>query len=111
MARKKDFVGGGGGDSESEKIDLCCPWNDHGHICGVKGWMSLATNGKGPWYCSKHFWQLKGEPEKVATDTEPLTYREQWYRERKLDYEPPKIVDCPPFKAVGYMPTAPKRGG
>ena len=39
---------------------LDCPWNDHGAICGVRGSLSDGTHGEGPWYCSPHFWKLKG---------------------------------------------------
>ena len=30
-----------------------------------------------------------------------VSYREQWYRERGLPYEPAKLGDLPPFRCVG----------
>jgi len=40
--------------------DLGCPFNDHGHICGLRGSLSDSIVGGGPWYCPDHFWLLKG---------------------------------------------------
>lgn len=50
----------GGRGSEQRQIDLTCPFNDHGIVCGKPGSMSDTTNGAGPWYCSDHYWRLKG---------------------------------------------------
>ena len=87
--------------NKERSVDRLCPWNDHGHVCGLVGSMSDATNGSGPWYCSRHFWQLKGWPLKDADDAKPhISYRERWYAERGLPYEPPKL-DCPvPWRPV-----------
>lgn len=69
--------------------DLTCPWNDHGQTCGRRGSLSDALNGMGPWYCSEHYWRLKGRF--VVHADKPLTpYRERWYRERDREYEEPK---------------------
>lgn len=79
------------------KIDRTCPWNDHGNICGLVGSMSDSTNGQGPWYCSRHFWKLKGWPEKSKAEFEAaasrhITVREQWYLDHNLPYESPSIA-------------------
>lgn len=39
------------------------------------------------------------------------SYRERWYAEHGLPYEPPKLGDFPPFRCVGSMTpaTAPTR--
>lgn len=47
-----------------DDIDRYCPWNDHGHVCGLYGVNSDTTNGHGPWYCSTHYWQLRGHVER-----------------------------------------------
>ena len=56
----KDIRGGRGSRSFDAPVDRNCPWNDHGQICGDIGSVSDATNGSGPWYCSRHYWQMKG---------------------------------------------------
>jgi hypothetical protein len=88
-------------DDEKKQV-ATCPWNEYGATCGKPGWMSTATNGDGPFYCSTHFWRLLGQPERVGGG-ESVTYREQWYRDRKRDYEPPKTFDLPPFQCVGNI--------
>lgn len=40
------------------QFDRQCPWNDHGIRCQNTGSVSLDTHGGGPWYCSKHFFDL-----------------------------------------------------
>ena len=30
-----------------------------------------------------------------------MNWRERWYEERGLAYEPPKLGDCPPFRCIG----------
>lgn len=30
-----------------------------------------------------------------------MNYREAWYRDNKLPYEPPKLEDMPPFRCLG----------
>lgn len=30
-----------------------------------------------------------------------MNYRERWYAERGLPYEPPKLESCPPFQCIG----------
>lgn len=89
-----------GGRGTKTEIDLQCAWNDHGYRCELKGCVSESTNGSGPWYCSDHFWYgLKGwKRPKATVDSETgellppkvPTYRERWYAERGLPYEPPK---------------------
>lgn len=76
-----------------------CPWNDHGVRCGKIGSLSDSHNGSGPWYCSEHFWQLKGWPIKKSVAPK-VSYRERWYAERALPYEPPKLQDVGHFKCV-----------
>lgn len=73
--------------SGAVQVNLECPWNDHGAICGNRGSISDSLNGAGPWYCSKHYWKLKGY---VVSDVKQQSYRERWYESRGLDYEPPK---------------------
>ncbi len=46
-----------------EWIDKQCAWNDHGRRCEAQGWLSMATNGHGPWYCATDFEKLRrGNP-------------------------------------------------
>jgi hypothetical protein len=87
--------------TQQPKIQRTCPWNDHGTICGLIG--SLADSYLGPWYCSTHYWQLKGWTIKKSNKP-PTPYRERWYAERGLPYEPPNLaVNAPPFQHVGDM--------
>jgi hypothetical protein len=72
------------GDSS---VDLQCVWNDHGYRCVEKGSMSDGILGYGPWYCSDHFWRLKGHP--VRHGTGHTSVRQRWYEERGLPYQPP----------------------
>lgn len=30
-----------------------------------------------------------------------MNYRERWYADRGLPYEPPKLTHCPPFQCIG----------
>jgi hypothetical protein len=69
--------------------DLTCPWNDHGHICGQRGSMSDGMNGAGPWYCSEHYWRLKGRSVTVS-DSPKMSYRDCWYLAEGMPYESPK---------------------
>ena len=85
--------------NEPAPVDRSCPWNDHGVICGKPGSLSDGTLGLGPWYCSDHYWQLKGYP--VGTVAHPVSYREQWYELRGLPYQPPKLGDIGTFKCIG----------
>lgn len=39
-----------------------CDWNDHGANCDRAGFLSLCTNGAGPWYCRDHFADLMRWP-------------------------------------------------
>jgi len=48
--------------NDQPAIDLNCPFNDHGRVCGKRGSLSDSTLGGGPWYCPEHFWLLKGRP-------------------------------------------------
>lgn len=43
-----------------KEFDRQCPWNDHGYQCQENGWLADSLNGKGPWYCRKHYAQLHG---------------------------------------------------
>lgn len=39
-----------------------------------------------------------------------MNWRERWYAERNLPYEPPPLVAVPPFQCVGNTkPAIPKR--
>lgn len=67
--------------------DLFCPWNDRGRTCGERGSMSDALNGAGPWYCSRHYWALKGRTVRELTKPQE-TFRERWYAERGQPVEP-----------------------
>lgn len=83
--------------ASTDKIDRTCPWNDHGNICGLIGSMSDSTNGAGPWYCSRHFWILKGWPDKSRSESEATiatqpTFRERWYTEHGLPYQSPQTA-------------------
>ena len=85
-----------------QEVARPCPWNDHGDICGKVGSLSNATNGSGPWYCPEHYWQLKGRDISQPALTVPrLSYRDRWYAERGLTYEPPK--KNPALQIVGRM--------
>ena len=89
---KPDYCSGCGWKrpkGSQESIDLYCPFNDHGQTCGKRGSISEALNGSGPWWCSEHYWKLKGQ--KVNTSPSTMSYRERWYAERGLPYEPPKL--------------------
>lgn len=85
--------------SKQPSIDRLCPWNDHGHVCGLVGSLSDATNGSGPWYCAKHFWKLKGYPERAGTG-EHVSVRDRWYEENEQDYEPAKLDGAGKFRSV-----------
>jgi hypothetical protein len=81
------------------QIDRNCPWNDHGYACGKPGSMSDSQNGSGPWYCSDHYWKLKGQ-RSIVPDAPKMTYRDRWYAERGLTYVAPKVgnLQVPKFK-------------
>jgi len=76
--------------SDRPTVNLNCPFNDHGHICGQPGSLSESTIGGGPWYCSKHWGILKGWPVK-STDAIRLSYRDRWYLENGTPVDPPKL--------------------
>jgi hypothetical protein len=40
-------------------------------------------------------------PEYVAPVKRGMNWRERWFAERNLPYEPAKLVDCPPFRCIG----------
>lgn len=67
-----------------EKTSLHCAWNGG---CGLGGCVSEGMNGGGPWFCAKHWCALKGQLY-LTGPTE--NYRSRWYRERDLEYQPPK---------------------
>ena len=80
-------------------IDRLCQFNDHGAICGQPGSMSDSTLGSGPWYCSAHYWKLKGRELKPQQPDQP-SYRERWYAERNLPYQQPRKLDTETRKAL-----------
>jgi hypothetical protein len=64
MARKKIEESAQKQDDSRRNL---CSWNDHGYACDNLGSISHNTNGSGPWYCSKHFWQMheKDQPKRM----------------------------------------------
>src|SRR3990167_3807344 len=81
-------------------VNLDCSWNDYGAICGRRGSLSDATNGQGPWYCSEHYWKIKGWNIKWHTGR-TISYRERWYEENKLPYESAKAGNLNRFREPG----------
>lgn len=75
----------------ADQIDRTCPFNDHGNVCGKYGTMADSTNGTGPFYCSPHYWQLKGWPIRTEDVKPPISYRERWYADNGKTYQPPKM--------------------
>lgn len=78
------------------EVSLTCPYNDHGNICGDVGSLSDSTNGSGPWYCPRHFWKLKGWPDKsraelAAAAAKHITVRDQWFKDHDHETEPPNL--------------------
>ena len=63
--------------AKTEKIDLYCPFNDHGKVCGKRGSVSDSVLGAGPWYCSEHYWQLKGRIMHAERTPMPSELREK----------------------------------
>lgn len=88
--------------SRSQTINPECPWNDHGIRCGKIGSLSDSTNGAGPWYCATHYWKLKDWPVKKSDAPGP-SYRERWYADRGLPYEPPNLAGTAHFQPVANM--------
>jgi len=86
----------------ADEVDLTCPWKERGEPCGKPGSMSDDTLGKGPWWCSEHYWKLKGLPVR-SIPTKHISYRERWYAEHKMDYEPAKLGDIGNWKSVGTI--------
>ena|SRR3990167_570562 len=82
--------GGKGPRPPADKIDRTCHWNDHGITCGLVGSMSDSTNGQGPWYCSKHWWQLKGYTSR-SNPSEHVATRDRWFQENKQPYSAPNL--------------------
>lgn len=83
MARKKleaPFIAQAGMalNVGGELIDLQCKWESaDGQRCSLKGWMSEGQNGCGPWWCSDHFWRMKGYAEKKRElPDQPRTLKE-----------------------------------
>jgi hypothetical protein len=56
------------GPRGKDEVNLDCTFNDHGHICGLRGSMSDSTVGGGPWYCSRHYWMIKRPDERPRAD-------------------------------------------
>lgn len=74
-------------NGKGDEIQLHCAWNDHGIVCDRRGSVSDALNGRGPWYCSNHYWHGLRGIQKQATKAPTLSYRERWYRQHHLPYE------------------------
>ncbi len=82
-------------------IELTCPWNDHGDICARRGSFSESIVGGGPWYCREHWARLHNQsPPRAGSH---VSARERWYQENNLPYEPPKLIDVPPFRCIGNL--------
>jgi hypothetical protein len=80
------------GAKRQEGPDHFCRWNDHGHICGKRGSLSDSIGGGGPWYCSEHYWALKGrrvtpvvEKPAAQLDAECLTEARNFCYDHGLD--------------------------
>ncbi len=100
-----DIRGGRGYRAPADKIDRACPFNDHGNLCGLVGSMSDRTDGTGPWYCSRHYWKIKGYPETSRAEYEAslanhVTVREQWFKDRDQPYEPPNLDGTATFRPM-----------
>ena len=52
-------------------VNSRCAWNDHGDRCEQAGSLSESTTGSGPWYCSRHYFELKGWGQVVKRQREP----------------------------------------
>ena len=89
------------GTIEDEKPKGLCVWNDHGHICNLPGSLSDCTKGEGPWFCSVHYWRLKGAEFKPPGQHK--SYRERWYEEHKQDYKPAVLGDIGHWRSIGRM--------
>lgn len=66
----KQFARDGG-----HAIDKQCAFDEHGTRCASYGSVSNATSGEGPWYCSKHFWELRSlghTPSRTAEQAETV---------------------------------------
>lgn len=74
----------------ADRIDLFCPWNDHGRTCGKRGSVSETTNGTGPWYCSEHFWKMKGMTDRTQATPMPPDLREKLKTWTALYNRPPR---------------------
>ena len=86
LSRKKQFDGKAspyriGVQVGTEWIDKQCSWNDHGHRCESQGWMSQSTNGSGPWFCGRHFDELRTSGPLVAVSPEQHA---EWVDDVKL---------------------------
>ena len=102
-----DIRGGRGAPKQRDNVDRTCPWNDHGQICGLVGSLSDATNGSGPWYCARHYWQLKGWPQRASDDAH-ISYRERHYAEIGKPYKPPVLGDIGHWRSVGQLAPPPR---
>ena len=78
-------------------VDRQCPIYENDVRCPLQG--TIIENGV--WYCLTHFWKMKCYAKPTLKPMTGRSYREQWYAERDLPYEPPRIVNCPPFQCVG----------
>ncbi len=86
-------------NNSSPSLNRDCPFNDHGQVCGKIGSMSDGTKGSGPWYCSDHFWKLKGYPDRKDS-REYLSYRERWMKEHDQPYEKAGTDSCGNLRSV-----------
>lgn len=86
-----------------KEVNRNCPRKEHGYQCGKTGSMADSTNGDGPWYCSDHFWRLKGYPKPQGSQAAHVPYRDSWHSEKGLNYEPPKLEDVSNFKCTATM--------
>lgn len=73
------------GKAAKPAADTSCRWLDaSGDACGSPGSIRDAT---GKWMCSDHYCLSKGG--QVSRSPQP-SYRERWYAEKGLEYQPPK---------------------
>lgn len=86
------------GKAAKPVADTSCTWRDAtGDRCGRPGSI-CETAG---WLCPDHYGLSKGLS--VRPRSKPTNWRERWYAERGLPYEPPKLGDFPPFRSVGRL--------
>ena len=82
---------------EGDEPDRQCPIYENDVRCPLTG--TILENGA--WHCSTHFWKMKGYTKFLRQPRTGRSWRERWYAERGLPYEPPRIMNCQPFQCVG----------